>query len=61
MKGAELERFALLADLGAADRDALAAALETLELAAGTKLFDVGDPADGLVGAALVDRPTGAD
>ena len=49
VKGAELERFALLAGLGAADREALAGALETLELAAGTKLFDVGDPADGLL------------
>lgn len=49
MNGAELERFGLLADLGASDRDALAGALEALELAAGTRLFDVGDPADGLL------------
>lgn len=49
MSGAELERFALLASLGAADREALAGALETLELAAGERLFDVGDPADGLL------------
>jgi CRP-like cAMP-binding protein len=49
VKGAELERFGLLAGLGAADREALAGALVTLELAAGTQLFDVGDPTDGLL------------
>lgn len=49
MKGAELERFALLAGLAAADRDQLARALETLELAPGERLFDVGDAADCLL------------
>ena len=49
MTGAELVRFALLSGLGDADREALAGALETHELAAGTRLFDVGDPADGLL------------
>jgi len=49
MKGAELARFALFASLGDADRDQLANALETLELAPGEKVFDVGDPADCLL------------
>ena len=49
MRGAELARFALLAALGADEREALANALEPLELGAGERLFDVGDPADGLL------------
>ncbi len=49
MSGVALQRFALLATLADAEREALADALEPLELAAGERLFDVGDPADGLL------------
>ena len=49
MKGAGLERFDLLAGLGENDREALAGALVTLDLEAGHKLFDIGDPADAML------------
>ena len=49
MRGSDLERFPLLAGLGAAEREALAGVLESLELEAGARLFDAGDPADGLL------------
>ena len=49
MSGADLARFPLLAALGDAEREALARVLESLELEAGARLFDAGDPADGLL------------
>jgi len=49
VRGSDLERFPLLAGLGAAEREALAGVLESLELEAGARLFDAGDPADGLL------------
>jgi CRP-like cAMP-binding protein len=49
LSGAELRAFALLATLADTEREALAGALEPLELQAGARLFDVGDPADGLL------------
>jgi len=49
VSGAELSRFPLLATLDDAEREALAGALEALELDRGERLFDVGDPADGLL------------
>jgi CRP-like cAMP-binding protein len=49
VKGADLERFPLLAALDDAEREALAQVLEALELEAGARLFDAGDPADGLL------------
>jgi CRP-like cAMP-binding protein len=49
VSGAELARFALLEALGADEREALAGAFESLDFAAGERLFDVGDPADGLL------------
>ena len=65
MSGEALERFALLSALGVNEREALARALETLELPAGARLFDVGDPADGLLLVAegrigLTSEPHGA-
>lgn len=47
MTGRELERFPLLAALAGPEREALALVLESLELEAGARLFDAGDPADG--------------
>jgi NTE family protein len=44
-----LEAFPLLARLRGAERETLARALATLEVEAGTLLFDEGDPALGLV------------
>jgi CRP-like cAMP-binding protein len=49
VRGEELSRFALLAAFTPADREALAAALEPLELEAGRRLFEAGDHADGLL------------
>ena len=49
MTGEELERFPLLAALADPEREALARVLELLELEAGVRLFDAGDPADGLL------------
>ncbi|HEY8156870.1 MAG TPA: cyclic nucleotide-binding domain-containing protein [Myxococcota bacterium] len=49
MKGADLARFPLLAALADAEREALARVLESLEFEAGARLFDAGDPADGLL------------
>jgi CRP-like cAMP-binding protein len=49
VSGADLERFPLLAGLGDAEREALAGVLESLELETGARLFDAGDPADGLL------------
>lgn len=49
MSGADLARFPLLAALGDSGREALARVLESLELEAGARLFEAGDPADGLL------------
>jgi CRP-like cAMP-binding protein len=49
VNGGELLRFPLLDALGEAEREALAGALEPLELPAGACVFDAGDPADGLL------------
>lgn len=49
MSAALLERFALLAGLGREARLALARAIESVEVDAGTLLFAEGDPAEGLV------------
>jgi NTE family protein len=48
VSGADLERFPLLAALGDSEREALARVLESLDLEAGARLFEAGDPADGL-------------
>jgi CRP-like cAMP-binding protein len=45
----ELARFALLADLDDAGRAALAGELELLELAPRARLFEAGDPGEGLL------------
>lgn len=45
----ELADFALLARLGGGERRALAEALVSLNVEAGTLLFEEGDPAEGLV------------
>lgn len=44
-----LEAFPLLVRLGIEERGVLVQALESLEVDAGTLLFDEGDPAEGLV------------
>lgn len=49
MNGGELLRFPLLAALGEAEREALARALEPLELEAGACVYEAGAPADGLL------------
>jgi CRP-like cAMP-binding protein len=49
VSGEDLLRFPLLAALGEAEREALARALEPLELEAGACVFDVGDRADALL------------
>ena len=49
MSASALERFALLAGLGREERRALARAVESVKVEAGTLLFEEGDPAEGLV------------
>jgi CRP-like cAMP-binding protein len=49
MNAVELRGFPLLASLDDAEREALAGALEALDLERGKRLFDIGDPADGLL------------
>ena len=49
MSEADLKRFELLANLPEADRQAVAEEMETLELEAGTALFDEGEPGEGLL------------
>jgi CRP-like cAMP-binding protein len=66
VNGEDLLRFPLLAAFGDAERDALARALESLELEPGARVFDVGEPADGLLlvadgRVALASEPYGAE
>jgi CRP-like cAMP-binding protein len=46
---AELKRFALLADLPEAGRERLAEELEAVEVETGTRLFEAGEPGEGLL------------
>jgi CRP-like cAMP-binding protein len=47
VSNAELRKFSFLAQLGAAERGAVASVLEPLELGEGIPLFREGEPADG--------------
>lgn len=59
----DLKRFELLTELSDTDREVLAQELDVRELAAGKRLFEVGEPSDSLIlvmdGCVRIRRPGG--